>query len=90
MKTISNVLENFMMKSFVWHPMGLGGLMILLGFFLKLSLITIAIWIIYAVLCDWMTSYEENDLVKVLGQRYVSYQHSVSKWLIFGRRAGQP
>jgi protein-S-isoprenylcysteine O-methyltransferase Ste14 len=73
--------------SFVRHPMYLGGLMILLGFlFLRFSLIAFAIWVIYFVLCDWMASYEENDLVRILGQRYVSYQHKVPKWLIFGRK----
>ena len=76
--------------SFVRHPMYLGGLMILLGFlFLKFSVIAFVIWIIYAVLCDWMANYEENDLVRILGKQYESYQHKVPKWLIFGKKIGK-
>jgi protein-S-isoprenylcysteine O-methyltransferase Ste14 len=73
--------------SLVRHPMYLGGLMILLGFlFLKFSLIAFAIWIIYLVLCDWMASYEEKDLLRVLGNEYANYQNRVPKWLVFSKR----
>ncbi|HKM78891.1 MAG TPA: methyltransferase [Candidatus Bathyarchaeia archaeon] len=73
--------------SLVRHPMYLGGLMILLGFlFLKFSLIAFAIWIIYFVLCDWMASYEEKDLLRVLGKEYANYQSRVPKWLVFSKR----
>jgi protein-S-isoprenylcysteine O-methyltransferase Ste14 len=73
--------------SLVRHPMYLGGLMILFGFlFLKFSLIAFAIWIIYFVLCDWMASYEEKDLLRVLGKEYADYQSRVPKWLVFSKR----
>jgi protein-S-isoprenylcysteine O-methyltransferase Ste14 len=73
--------------SLVRHPMYLGGLMILLGFlFLKFSLIAFVIWIIYFVLCDWMASYEEKDLLRVLGKEYADYQSRVPKWLVFSKR----
>ena len=73
--------------SLVRHPMYLGGLMILLGFlFLEFSLIAFAIWIIYAVLCDWMASYEEKDLLRVLGKEYAEYQSRVPKWLPFSKK----
>jgi len=73
--------------SLVRHPMYLGGLMILLGFlFLKFSLIAFAIWIVFLVLCDWMASYEEKDLLRVLGRTYADYQRRVPKWLVFSRR----
>jgi protein-S-isoprenylcysteine O-methyltransferase Ste14 len=73
--------------SMVRHPMYLGGLMILLGFlFLKFSLIAFSIWIIYVGLCDWMASYEEKDLLRVLGKEYADYQSRVPKWLPFSKR----
>jgi len=73
--------------SLVRHPMYLGGLMILFGFLvLNFSLVAFAIWIIYAVLCDWMANYEERDLLRVLGKEYANYQSRVPKWLIFSKR----
>ena len=72
--------------SLVRHPMYLGGLMILLGFlFLKFSLIAFAIWVIFLVLCDWMASYEEKDLLRVLGKEYADYQSRVPKWLVYSK-----
>jgi len=72
--------------SLVRHPMYLGSLMILLGFiFLKFSLIAFVIWLVYFVLCDWMASYEEKDLLRVLGKKYVNYQNRVPKWLVFSK-----
>jgi len=73
--------------SLVRHPMYLGGLMVLLGFlFLEFSLIAFAIWIIYMVLCEWMASYEEKDLLRVLGEQYADYQRRVPKWLPFSKK----
>jgi protein-S-isoprenylcysteine O-methyltransferase Ste14 len=34
----------------------------------------------FFIACDWMASYEEKDLVRVLGDKYVDYQKKVSKW----------
>ena len=77
--------------SLVRHPMYLGGLMVLLGFlFLKFSLIACAIWIVYFVLCDWMASYEEKDLLRVLGRKYANYQSRVPKWLVFSKIGKTP
>jgi protein-S-isoprenylcysteine O-methyltransferase Ste14 len=60
--------------------------MILLSFlFLKFSLIAFVIWIIYSVLCDWMASYEEKDLLIVLGKECANYQSRVPKWLVFSK-----
>jgi protein-S-isoprenylcysteine O-methyltransferase Ste14 len=73
--------------SLVRHPMYLGGLMILLGFlFLKFSLIAFGVWIVFLVSCDWMASYEEKDLLRVLGREYADYQSRVPKWLMFSKR----
>jgi len=72
--------------SLVRHPMYLGGLMVLFGFLvLNFSLIAFAIWGIYSVLCDWMASYEEKDLLRVLGKEYADYQRRVPKWLVFSK-----
>jgi len=66
--------------SVVRHPMYLGALMILLGvLFLKFSLLALAIALVYLVLSSWMASYEERDLVRKLGRRYLDYQKRVSK-----------
>jgi len=35
------------------------------------------------ILCDWMASYEEKDLLIVLGKHYAEYQSRVPKWLPF-------
>jgi len=72
--------------SLVRHPMYLGGLMVLFGFLcVKFSLIAFSIWVVYFVLCDWMTTYEEKDLLRVLGKQYADYQSRVPKWLIFSK-----
>jgi protein-S-isoprenylcysteine O-methyltransferase Ste14 len=72
--------------SLVRHPMYLGGLMVLLSLlFLKLSFIALGIWLVYLVLCDRMASYEEKDLLRVLGKEYADYQSRVPKWLMFSK-----
>lgn len=77
--------------SLVRHPMYLGTMMILVGFlFLKFSLIAFAIWVIFLVLCDWMASYEEKDLLRVLGGKYANYQSRVPKWLMFSKIGKTP
>jgi len=72
--------------SLVRHPMYLGGLMVLFGFLvLNFSLIAFAIWAIYSVLCNWMASYEEKDLLRVLGKEYADYRSRVPKWLLLSK-----
>ena len=85
-KTVEPKFVDSGVYSIVRHPMYLGGLMILLGFlFLKFSLIAFVIWVVYFVLCDWMASYEEKDLLRVLGKEYADYQSRVPKWLVFSK-----
>ena len=68
--------------SLVRHPMYLGGLMIMLSFLLlNLSIIALVIWAAYALLCDWMATYEEKDLARKVGKEYEGYRESVPKWL---------
>lgn len=67
--------------AWVRHPMYLGTLLFCLGFFfLSPSLLSLGIWIAFFIIYDKMATYEENDLVKVLGKEYNSYQNRVSKW----------
>lgn len=65
----------------VRHPMYLGGLMILLGFLLlSASLIAFVVWMLFFIFMDRMAAYEEEDLIRILGEEYVSYQHRVPRW----------
>lgn len=68
--------------AWVRHPMYLGILLFCLGFFfLSTSLISLGIWIAFFIIYDKMATYEEQDLVKILGKDYKFYQNRVSKWL---------
>jgi len=66
----------------VRHPMYLGTLLFLLGFFFFIpSLLSLAIWILFFALYDRIATYEEKDLVRILGDAYLAYQKRVPKWL---------
>ena len=68
--------------AFVRHPMYLGFLLILLGFFLaSLSLLSLVVWAGLFVFLDRMATYEERDLCRILGEQYLDYQKQVPKWL---------
>ena len=65
----------------VRHPLYLSILLAYLGFFFSsMSLISLIPWICYAVLFDKMTSYEEEDLVRIFGDKYIEYSKRVPKW----------
>jgi protein-S-isoprenylcysteine O-methyltransferase Ste14 len=67
----------------VRHPMYLGILMFCLGFFFIIpSLLSLGVWVAFFILYDRMAAYEENDLVRLLGDEYTAYQKRVPKWLI--------
>lgn len=67
--------------SLVRHPMYLGTLLLLLSFFfISASLVALGIWITFFIILDKMATYEENDLKKLLGKKYVDYQNKVPKW----------
>ena len=67
--------------SWVRHPMYLGILLICLGFFFAIpSLLSLAVWIIFFLFYEKMTTYEERDLIRILGGEYSSYQKRVPKW----------
>ena len=68
--------------SWVRHPMYLGVLLFCLGFFfISLSLLSFGVWLAFFILYDKMVTYEEKDLVRVLGEEYVAYQERVAKWI---------
>ncbi|MBN1861482.1 MAG: DUF1295 domain-containing protein [Candidatus Thermoplasmatota archaeon] len=81
----SNTHQKFIesgVYSWVRHPMYLGILLFCLGFlFLMVSILSIMIWIAFFIIYDRMATYEEKELIKILGNKYLSYQNRVLKWL---------
>jgi protein-S-isoprenylcysteine O-methyltransferase Ste14 len=73
--------------AWVRHPMYLGSLLVLLAFFFStLSLLSLLVWMGLFVFFDKMATYEERDLIRILGEQYLIYQKQVPKWLIHIRR----
>jgi protein-S-isoprenylcysteine O-methyltransferase Ste14 len=69
--------------AWVRHPMYLAALLVLLPFFFAtLSLLSLLVWVGLFVFLDRMATYEERDLIRILGEQYVSYQKQVPKWLL--------
>jgi len=76
--------------SLVRHPMYLGVLLFCLGFFfISLSLLSLAVWIMFFIFYDKMATFEERDLIRIFGERYAAYQKRVPKWVprIFRNKA---
>jgi protein-S-isoprenylcysteine O-methyltransferase Ste14 len=71
----------------VRHPMYLGSLLVLLVFFFAtVSLLSLLVCIGLFVFFDRMATYEERDLIRILGEQYLNYQKQVPKWLLRIRR----
>jgi protein-S-isoprenylcysteine O-methyltransferase Ste14 len=69
--------------AWVRHPMYLGSLLVLQGFFFTtLSLLSLLVWVGLFVFFDRMATFEERDLMRILGEQYLNYQKQVPKWLI--------
>ena len=67
--------------SWVRHPMYLGILMFCLGFSVSsFSLLSLGIWTGFFIVYDKMATYEEKDLIRILGEEYTVYQKRVPKW----------
>jgi len=67
--------------SWVRHPMYLGILLSCLGFFfISPSLLSFGVWLAFFILYDKMATYEEKDLIRILGEEYTAYQKRVPKW----------
>ena len=68
--------------AWVRHPIYLGTLLFCLAFlFISVSLVSIAIWIAFFIFYDRMATYEEKNLIELLGEQYKTYQNRFSKWL---------
>ena len=68
-------------NSWVRQLMYLGTLLFCLGFFISIpSLISLAVWIAFFIFYDQMANYEEKDLIRILGEKYITYQRLVPKW----------
>ena len=66
----------------VRNPMYFGVLLIYLAFiFLSISLISVALWIIIIVIYDKLASFEEKQLEKLFGEKYLEYKKKVPKWI---------
>ena len=66
----------------VRHPMYLGILLFCLGFLcISTSLSATIVLIIFFIIYDRMTMFEECDLEQRLGEEYRSYKQRVSKWV---------
>jgi protein-S-isoprenylcysteine O-methyltransferase Ste14 len=62
--------------SWVRHPMYLGILLSCLGFFfLSNLLLSFGVWLAFPILYDKMATYEEKDLIRILGKEYIAYQN---------------
>jgi protein-S-isoprenylcysteine O-methyltransferase Ste14 len=67
--------------SWVRHPMYLGALLFCLGFFFaSLSIASFVVLIAFFFMYDKMTTFEENELIRVIGNKYVTYKNKVGKW----------
>lgn len=74
-------LVNSGVYAWVRHPMYLGTLLFCLAFlFISTSLVSIATWIGFFIFYDRMATYEENNLIKIVGDQYRIYKKRVSKW----------
>lgn len=76
--------------AWVRHPLYLGSLLVLLGFFFAtLSFLSLLVWIGLFVFYDRMATYEEQDLIRIVGEQYLNYQKQVPKWLMHIRRGNK-
>jgi len=67
--------------SWTRHPMYLGILLFCLGsLFAVFSLLSLGVWIVFFMVYDRMATYEERDLIRILGEEYIAYRKRVRKW----------
>jgi protein-S-isoprenylcysteine O-methyltransferase Ste14 len=68
--------------AWVRHPLYLGTLLFCLALLsISVSLVSIVILIGFFIFYDRMATYEEKNLIEILGEQYTAYQKRVSKWL---------
>jgi protein-S-isoprenylcysteine O-methyltransferase Ste14 len=66
----------------VRHPLYLGVLIVYIGFIIgTFSIISFVIFIFVALIHNKLATYEEQDLERVFGEKYVEYKSRVPKWI---------
>ncbi|MHA2226465.1 MAG: methyltransferase family protein [Candidatus Hodarchaeales archaeon] len=64
------------------HPMYFTYIIVFLAFIqLTMSLISIVPFVIALFLLNMIAAYEENELIKILGQEYIDYMKKVPRWI---------
>jgi protein-S-isoprenylcysteine O-methyltransferase Ste14 len=67
----------------VRHPMYLGYMLLYLGFIVgTMSLLSVIPWLLIIHLYDEMAGYEECELEKRFGEKYLEYKRRVPKWIL--------
>jgi protein-S-isoprenylcysteine O-methyltransferase Ste14 len=70
------------MLGHVRHPLYLGVLIIYLGFIIgTFSIISFVIFIFIALIYNKLATYEERDLERIFGEKYLEYKNRVPKWI---------
>jgi protein-S-isoprenylcysteine O-methyltransferase Ste14 len=81
-KRVESTLITDGIFAYVRHPLYLSILLAYLGFvFGSMSLISLIPWICYVIIFDKMATYEEEDLARTFGDKYVEYRKKVPKWI---------
>ncbi len=66
----------------VRHPMYLGSLLVYVAFiFVTLSLLSLGLWVGVFLVYDRLATFEEENLLRILGDQYEGYRRRVRKWL---------
>ncbi|MHA2099794.1 MAG: methyltransferase family protein [Candidatus Kariarchaeaceae archaeon] len=66
----------------VRHPLYLGTILFYFAFIaLSLSLFSMLIWVIIAVIYNLLANYEEHDLERIFGDEYRNYKNNTPKWI---------
>ena len=66
----------------VRHPLYLGVLIIYVGFIIgTFSIISFVIFIFVALIHNKLATYEEQDLERIFGEKYLEYKSRVPRWI---------
>lgn len=66
----------------VRHPLYLGILVVYAAFLLlSLSIISFTAWIVIFMIYDRMASFEEKQLERMFGEKFLEYKRRVPKWI---------
>jgi len=66
----------------VRHPLYLGVLIVYIGFILgTFSILSFVVFIFVALIHNKLATYEEQDLERIFGEKYLDYKKKVPKWI---------